>query len=144
MKTRFRRGLFGMAALFVALFAVRLAYGFVNYPPGATLDSEPAIPNFDLGFKNIGSRIEVYKDKGSGVAYQVDQKYEKVADISSRTRDFDGDEGKLRACIREKHAVVQFEQLVGLTGSRVLHLGIGVHPDHFDRTWWLRCETSDA
>jgi hypothetical protein len=60
------------------------------------------------------------------------QKYEKIASLTQRTVEFDADRARVEAAIAARQGVVQIERGSGLTGRRVLHLGIGIPPDRFD------------
>ena len=71
------------------------------------------------------------KPQGNASA-AVDQKYEKVATIGSATNEFDSDEAKLKAYIKEAKALIQYEKNHGLNQARVLQLAIGVFPNEFD------------
>jgi hypothetical protein len=62
----------------------------------------------------------------------VDQKYEKIASLVSRTDRFDDDEKTVRGLTTKHNALIQFETSKGLPGSRFVDLTIGVPPDRFD------------
>jgi hypothetical protein len=62
----------------------------------------------------------------------VEQTYERVACLASRTRNFDADEKKVRDYIQTNLALVQQEENTGLKGSRLLTLTLGVEPVRFD------------
>lgn len=91
----------------------------------------------DVGFRysletsNVASAKVVQKDT-TGSLITVEQKYEKVADLSSDTVDFDTDNKNLRTIITENEAVIQMENFSGLKGNRSLVMSIGVMPDNFD------------
>ena len=60
------------------------------------------------------------------------QRYEKIATIAQRTENFDADRKRIEAAIAEQAGIIQLERSSGLTGARLLHLGIGVPPERFD------------
>ncbi len=127
---------------FIALFAVRLAYEYVAGPDRAGI-SQPqqsrggmvGMFSFASGVKNYASTKLKSLSTTAGVTAAgggVDQKYEKIASVGLRSKDFDADEKGLRGLIAENSALVQFEQREGLEGRRTLRLAIGVAPDLFD------------
>ena len=125
-----------LAIGFIILFILRFLYGYTTHPRGSQAQQLQAqqgdVPrwSYDLGLSNIAT-LKLGKGVGSQ-AVVVDQKYEKVATVSSRTSEFDEDERKVRELIREKSALIQFERSTGLRGNRELHLSIGVAPESFD------------
>jgi len=62
----------------------------------------------------------------------VDQKFEKIALIVSRSSNFKKEEKSARAVIVDHNALIQFEQKYGNVGKRRLQLLIGVPPENFD------------
>ncbi|PCJ88694.1 MAG: hypothetical protein COA57_03050 [Flavobacteriales bacterium] len=90
--------------------------------------------SWDFSFENsnYASRKMKVTDAHGQSSYTVDQKYEKVATMASRTDEFDQDAETLKGYIKELKALVQFEQNSGVDDRRLLQLGIGVHPDDFD------------
>jgi hypothetical protein len=61
------------------------------------------------------------------------QRYEKIATIAQRTENFDADRKRVEAAITEQGGIIQLERTSGLTGSRLLQLGVGVPPELFDK-----------
>lgn len=86
--------------------------------------------------KNYASSSYKYKAEAvQGAAYKeisVDQKYEKVAEVASRSEKFEESEKKVRGQLQTFNTVIQFEQKTGSKGSRKLLLMIGVKPERFD------------
>jgi hypothetical protein len=80
---------------------------------------------------NVASDKVIQRD-ASGSSIMIDQKYEKIADISASTTDFDRDNQNIRRMITDSEAVIQMENLSGLPGARSLKMTIGVMPDRFD------------
>ena len=82
--------------------------------------------------RNFASKkYEVKASTNQGVM-KVDQKYEKIAQISTKSTDFEKEEQQSRAKIQELEALIQFEQKSGNKGYRSLSLVIGVPPENFD------------
>jgi hypothetical protein len=138
MKTFFVRGFLAVAVVFVGLFGLRFGYGVFTLPDGEidgrwdSSDSAEFRSDFELSRKNYASnklKSGVPVDSGLGA---LDQKYEKIGLVAARTSDFMNDEARVRGLVASYAALVQFEQLAGLSGNRLLQLGIGVHPDRFD------------
>ena len=65
-------------------------------------------------------------------APKVDQKYEKIASLVASSQQFDPDEQRTRATVKEHNALIQEEAINSDNGRRFLRLTIGVPPDHFD------------
>ena len=133
MKGKIRLGVVCLLVGFLAVFVFRLVYGYVD-SPGLFLENSGSESesrrSLDFGRKNYAS--EKLKIGGVEREYSVDQKYEKVGSVSSKTDAFDEDEKKARTLISEHNAIVQFEQNSGLRGRRLLSLSIGVPPEKFD------------
>lgn len=83
--------------------------------------------------KNYASdrRLVAVKEAPSG-GMQLDQKYERVASLQTRAREFDSAEKSARSNVQAYQAVVQYEKRSGLPGSRSLTLTVGVVPSKFD------------
>lgn len=60
------------------------------------------------------------------------QKYEKTASIKTKTSEFEKDEKLVKVKSKSFNAVIQYEQNLGQTGNRQIHLLIGVNPNLFD------------
>ena len=108
---------------FTSLFLLRLAYGYAY--AGETAASG-ILRDFTFSRKNY------FSEKAAAASSSADQKYEKVASVSTHTGAFAGDEAALRALVPRHHALIQFEQSSGLAGARHLDLAIGVPPAGFD------------
>jgi len=68
----------------------------------------------------------------AGGAQQFEQKYEKIASLSSHSTKFADDEKQTRDVIATHHALVQEEAVNNYDGRNVLNLTIGVPPGAFD------------
>src|SRR5262249_30004162 len=134
MKQRVKRGLLYMGAGFLALFVARLGYGYI-YPSSERSRFEQYQAEgleFEFSKKNYASEKLMAPAQNGQQAYSVDQKYEKVASLSSRTEAFDQDQAQIRALTDQHHALVEYEQAAGLKGGRRHELGIGIVPAEFD------------
>ncbi len=145
MKGKIRSGVVYLLLGFLAVFVFRLVYGYVGLPglssenreiergfmrPLMTATMRVETRDSDSERKNYAS--EKLKVGGVEREYSVDQKYEKVGSVSSKTDAFDEDQKKARELITKHNAIVQFEQNSGLRGRRRLALSIGVPPEKFD------------
>src|SRR5215471_15201115 len=134
MKGKMRMVLFALGAGFVVLFGLRLLYGLLNSGPVAT--SVPSIGSgqreFEFSKKNYASEKFLAPAANGVQGHNVDQKYEKVASVLSRTSAFDQDELRVRGATGKYHALVQYEQSSGLAGHRHLEMAVGVVPSEFD------------
>lgn len=144
IKFKLRRYLFWFIIIFLIVLILRFCYGlydnrnhvFVNYGMGASshyaYNAEP-MPGAVSSVKNVASAKIYQKDIYTGQSITIDQKYEKVADLTASSSSFDDDNQKLRQIINEHDAVIQAERLEGLTGRQQLTMSIGVMPDNFDK-----------
>lgn len=142
MKKRILKVVLWMIAVFVVLFVIRLIYGYVVYPNGPIERQEESYSSsFSFETRNIAT--EKYKskakyDKGysqsaTETSTAVDQKYEMVSTMTSKSDSFQKDENKIRNLVKKYNALIQFEQNSGNPGKRRLKLAIGVNPDKFDQ-----------
>ncbi|MGB1205937.1 MAG: DUF4349 domain-containing protein [Chitinophagales bacterium] len=131
-KKRLKKLIFWLLIGFVILFIFRLMYGYTK-----TFDDTPNQTQF---FESISSPKRNYATKkyqvkpsgGNQSAIKVDQKYEKVAEIKTKSFDFEKEEKSSRKTIEKLDALIQFEQKSGNKGYRKLNLVIGVPPENFD------------
>lgn len=121
-----------LIVLFFVLFVFRIFYGYT-----ITFDDAP---NQTLFFDNISSIRKNYASKqykvksvtGNQSVVNVDQKYEKIAEIRTKSSTFEQEEQLARTKIEEFNALIQFEQKSGNKGYRKLNLVVGVPPENFD------------
>ncbi|MDH5681660.1 MAG: DUF4349 domain-containing protein [Spirochaetota bacterium] len=138
MKKKIIKGLVILGIGFVALWGLRVAYGYMVVPNQSSgsgyQDVTVGVMGQSRGMswsgKNYASK-KVTRTTGP-VAQSVDQKYEKVATIKSQATDFKKDESNIRSLIKKHNALIQYEQKSGLKGRQYLYLAIGVHPEKFD------------
>ncbi len=136
---RRKRILAAAAALFVALFAARLAWEL-------TRDRTAPVPFGGFGAGELAqsysppqerrnfASAKIAVDQAPSGAQVVEQKYERVSQIESRTEHWDSDVAAVKLAIDGAKALVQRENSYGLPGSRVLSLSLGVIPEAFDPT----------
>lgn len=132
---RKRRILTAAAALFVALFAARLAWEltrdrtapFRGIGAGETVSS--SVPPQER--RNYAS-AKIVVDQAATGSQVVEQKYEKESRIESFTENWDSDIAAVKLAVEGAKALVQRENSYGLPGSRVLSVSLGVVPDAFD------------
>ena len=114
---------------FVLLFTFRLMYGYTK-----NIEERERSNRFFSsvsGKRNYASTkyklAKMEQQKAS-----VDQKYEKIAEIKTKSSKFEEEERLVRKQITQFNALIQFEQKSGNEGSRILNLQIGVPPENFD------------
>ncbi|HKV42131.1 MAG TPA: DUF4349 domain-containing protein [Blastocatellia bacterium] len=134
MKNKTRKALIYLVAGFVVLFCSRLLYGYINPAAGHTesVRQELGFPEFNLVQRNYAATLFKAPTQEGKPEYSVDQKYERVASIQSRTDGFDRDQARIREVTDKYHGLVEYEQSAGLAGNRRLDLAIGVVPAEFD------------
>jgi len=123
---------------YLILFAFRLTYGYLNISEQAfqniinefAVNTRSAVRNYASEKMTLKNEKQLQVNANPNIS--VDQKYEKVASLASKTANFASDEVTLRKCINDSSALVQFEQNSGLADNRRLHLIIGVQPEKFD------------
>lgn len=145
-KKRLRKGVIYLIISFVALFLFRLAYGYTKEAT-ANSNSEPSF------FQEIASTRVNYASKkykintnsnSSPETVNVDQKYEKIATVNTKSSEFEKEQKLLYQEIKAKDAIIQFEQNSGNNGSRRLQLLIGVQPEKFDLLYDLLCKIGNV
>lgn len=131
-KKRLKKLILWLILIFAVLFIFRLIYGYTK-----TFDDTPNQAQF---FDNISNSKRNYATKKYKVksntpnqtAIKVDQKYEKIAEIKTKSSNFEEEEKSSRKTIEKLDALIQFEQKSGNKGYRKLNLVIGVPPENFD------------
>lgn len=137
-KQRLRRLFIILVAGFALLFLGRLIWGYSAYPddvPGtANQISEPDYYSQSQVSqkKNYATAEYKYRADGSGASFDINQKYEKIANVTSSSLEFTDDEKKIRSTVEKYNAIIQAENMNGNEGNRSLLLVVGVQPDSFD------------
>ena len=132
MKKRLKKSILILLLGFVLLFIFRLGYGYTKTIGG---DSSQTVFFESINNSKRNYASKKYKGKSRAVnptAITVDQKYEKIAEVNTRSAKFEKDEDLLRESIKQNNALIQFEQKNGNKGHQKLHLLIGVPPENFD------------
>jgi len=117
---------------FVVLFVFRLLYGYTK-----TIDNTQSGAQFFESISEVKrnyatKKYEVTSSNAVQSSVKVDQKYEKIAEISTKSNQFDEEEKLVRNVTEKYKALIQFEQKSGNIGYRKLNLRIGVPPENFD------------
>jgi hypothetical protein len=126
---------------FVVLFAARFTYELVQssestdygyaFPVGDFDEMQQMnAPSSSLARKNYASAKIVIAQPSA--QQTVEQKYERVSTIDTRTANWDADVDRLKTAIDAVEAMIQKENASGLEGGRVLALSLGVVPSVFD------------
>jgi hypothetical protein len=95
---------------------------------------EPSRSSNEAGFAHASNAFESSRKNYARTQASVgdSQRYEKIATVTQQTESFNTDRKRVETAIAEQGGIIQLERASGLTGSRLLHLGIGVPPDRFD------------
>lgn len=135
---RFKKIFIWGILVFAVIFLFRLAYGY-------TLKANASqIEGASVYFETLSNSRNNYASKkykrnnsldGQNTLIQVDQKYEKIADIKTKSKNYKTEEKNTRAKIEQQKAVIQYEQKSGNEGHRKLNLIIGVPPENFDKLY---------
>jgi Domain of unknown function (DUF4349) len=121
--------------LFILLFVFRLIYGYVAVDTSASNDySDYFFNSINNQRKNYASEKVAMQRNDVQVASNIasNQKYEKTASMKIKTSEFENEEKKLKAKVKDFNAVIQYEQNLGQQGNRQIHLLVGVSPNLFD------------
>lgn len=117
---------------FLLLFLIRFGYE-LNHPTYSLNDFSNQYSSwerFEYKVRNVASSKMILQDAGR--SYNVDQKYQKIADINTSSYNFEKDEQRIRSAITKYKALIQFENNSGLPGKRAIQMAIGVPPHEFD------------
>lgn len=131
-KSRLKK-LIGLLLLgFLLLFVFRLIYGYTVVPKD-NVQEISFLDGISQRRKNYATKkYQVQKSKAVQSAVSVDQKYEKIAEVSTKSAEIVKAEKRAREKVKQYNALIQFEQKSGNFGNRRLHLLIGVPPENFD------------
>lgn len=131
IKQRVKKIVFYVLLSFILLFFFRLMYGYTTTPNDQDNQTE-FFESISSGKRNFASKEYKMKSNGAAPISKVDQKYEKIAEISTKTDAFIEEEKAVRKQIDKFEALIQFEQKNGNDDNRKLNLLIGVPPENFD------------
>lgn len=132
-KKALTRGLIIFGAGFIAMFLIGFIGGY--FEPAVQYGLIQQYNNkvrFEYSVKNVASTQMKVQGNVPNKFFEVDQKYQKIADLATDTGRFTQDERKTRVITKKHNALIQYEENTGLPGSRFLQLAIGVPPAEFD------------
>lgn len=131
-KKRFKKLIVWLILLFLVLFTFRLIYGYTKKIEVTTSEVQffESISNATRNFATKKYKTSTTSTNQNTV--KVDQKYEKVAEIKTKSSEFEKEEKLARSVTEKLNALIQFEQKSGNKGFRKLNLVIGVPPENFD------------
>ena len=123
--------LIGLTIGFMVLFAYRLSTANEeSFTPVAIFHQTEISESIIEVRKNYAT--QKHKVASGQSPIRIDQKYEKIADITSVTTKFDLEENLIRKQIKNYNGLIQFENKNGNEGYRNLSLIVGVPPENFD------------
>ncbi len=133
LKKKLKKGVFYLVLLFVILFVFRIFYGYTEYP-NAIADSNTFFEEIASSRVNYASKQYKMKSNANNAqnVINVDQKYEKIATVNTKSSEFEKEKSSLSKEIKRHEAIIQFEQNSGNNGNRRMQLLIGVQPEKFD------------
>jgi len=129
---KLRSIIFWLFIVFLLLFLFRIAYGYTKTNASAFGYTTPFFDNITNVRKNYASKEYKVNNVGAQAAVKIDQKYEKIAEIRTKSSEFEKEELSARETIKKYNALIQFEQKSGNKGFRKINLVIGVPPENFD------------
>ena len=131
-KKRLKKLIIWLLIVFSILFIFRLIYGYTK-PLNDDSNQGQFFEDISNSKRNYASKkYEVKSSRANQSAVKVDQKYEKIAEIKTKSSNFEEEEKSSRQTIENLDALIQFEQKSGNKGYRKLNLVIGVPPENFD------------
>ncbi|GAA3602037.1 DUF4349 domain-containing protein [Flavivirga amylovorans] len=132
-KRRLKKGIVYLILIFIILFVFRIFYGY-SVSPNVIASSNTFFEEIASSRVNYASKK--YKMQSNTSSAQniinVDQKYEKIATVNTKSSEFEKEKSLLDEEIKRQEAIIQFEQNSGNKGNRRLQLLIGVQPEKFD------------
>lgn len=132
---RFKKLFFWFIGIFAVLFVFRLVYGYVVVREADDTSGPVYFESISNTRNNYATKKYKANVSNSSASIQVDQKYEKIAEIKTKSSKFKEEEKSARVIIEKLDALIQFEQKSGNPGYRKLSFIIGVPPDNFDKIY---------
>ncbi|MBS0029352.1 DUF4349 domain-containing protein [Chitinophaga sp. 22321] len=135
VKQKFRRIALAFIALFLVMYFFRILYGYTyKGVQGEETGGSDFLSGIVKQRKNYASeKVKSYTPSDAGVpGISGNQKYEKVANVRSKSSHFADDEKLLQGTVKRFDAIVQYQQESGNKGNREIQLLIGVMPEKFD------------
>ncbi len=131
-KKKFKKIILFMVLGFILLFVFRFIFGYTNTTDNVS-DQSPGLDNISSNKRNYASKeYKVQSSDATQSPVKVDQKYEKIAEINTKSNNFEEEERQTRKQIEKYNAIIQFEQKSGNIGYQRIDLLIGVPPENFD------------
>lgn len=131
LKKRSKKIITILISSFAIMFVFRFIYGYTITPVDISFEQNQMYDNsIQYGQKNYASKK--YEKSAAQSSVQLDQKYEKIADISTKSNQFENEEKEAREEIEKYKGLIQFEEKSGNKGAQKLNLLIGVPPENFD------------
>jgi hypothetical protein len=127
--------LLALVVLYFVIFTARAVYDLSTFSDTDITDNYNVYyPAERLSIKtgNYASYKMDFAVEGLPASPAMDQKYERIANIVSKSVNYDNDLARFNNTLESHKAVVQMENRRGLPGSRHLELTIGVRPENFD------------
>ena len=134
LKKRLIKTIVYLAIGFGVLFIFRLMYGYHKTSDYVSYQGD-FFESIMFEKKNYATEKYVKKSNNTHSSQKIDQKYEKIAEIRTKSTEFDKEEKLTREKIALYKALIQFEQKSGNKGERRLSLLIGVPPENFDQLY---------
>jgi hypothetical protein len=148
MKKKLFKGLFYVLLGYLALVALRFIYlelGGSDDHSGALGSGyddkmkesvvQMAMPQLESSVRNYASvNFEMPAKRREAGRESIEQKYEKVASLSTATEKYDEDQQKARAVIKAHNALIQEEAVNNYGELNRLSLIVGIPPGEFDAT----------
>lgn len=121
--------------VFIAMYVFRIIYGYCY--KGRQYDqsgSNSFLSDVVKHRKNYASEKIKSFDPANAAPTGItgNQKYEKVANVRSKSSHFTEDEQQLHSTIKKFDAIIQYQQEAGNKGAREIQMLIGVSPEKFD------------
>ncbi|TWF45454.1 uncharacterized protein DUF4349 [Chitinophaga polysaccharea] len=121
--------------VFIAMYVFRIIYGYCY--KGRQYDQSGGnsfLSDVVKHRKNYASeKIKPFDPANAGsTSIAGSQKYEKVANVRSKSTHFTEDEKLLHSIIKKFDAIIQYQQESGNKGAREIQMLIGVSPEKFD------------
>lgn len=132
---RFKKIVVWFIIIFVLLFLFRLAYGYSKKNPTHHAQTQFFESLTDIKRNYASKKYESNASHNAQSTVKLDQKYEKIAEISTKSNEFDSEEKSVREKVINYKALIQFEQKSGNSGYRRLNMLIGVPPENFDNLY---------
>ncbi|MDR0532002.1 MAG: DUF4349 domain-containing protein [Oscillospiraceae bacterium] len=120
-----------LVALFLLLFAGRFAWNLLGPEPPTDYGYDFDRPQLSSVSNQIATNVTAAANNG-GAGNGLEQKYEKVATLSSTSTQYEADLEAARAALQANGALTLEERSGGLPDTRAFTISVGVRPEKFD------------